>query len=114
MSGIINHILARYRIQDRIVGFTTDSSSNNRTLPEALNNASSLLLVEWCQLENHIPCIAHVVHLILGAYMSSIKVKSRDSHMPSGVKAGYIKKVMILNNGFHKTVEQVMCLTSHT
>ena len=35
MAGIINEVLARYRIQDRILGFTTDSASNNRTLTEA-------------------------------------------------------------------------------
>ena len=114
MAGIINDVLARYRIQDRILGFTTDSASNNRTLTEALNNAWSLLSVEWCQLENHIPCMGHVVQRILGAFMSSIKVKSRDGHMPSGFKAGSIETVMRLDNGFHKTVEKVMCLRSHT
>jgi len=46
--------------------------------------------------------------------MSSIKVKSRDHQMPSGFKAGYIQKVMRFDNGFHKTVEKVMCLRSHT
>jgi len=46
MAAIINDILARYGIQDRILGFTTDSASNNRTLTEALNNAWSLLSVE--------------------------------------------------------------------
>jgi len=114
MAGIINQVLARYGIQDRIRGFTTDSASNNRTLTEALNNAWSLLSVEWWQLENHIPCMAHVFQLILGAFMSSIKVKSRDGHMPSGFKAGYIEKAMRLDNGFHTTGEQVMCLRSHT
>jgi len=114
MAGIINDVLARYGIQDRILGFTTDSASNNRTLTEALNNAWSLLLVEWCQLENHIPCMAHVVQLILGPFMSSIKVKSRDGHRMSGFKVGHIEKVMRLDNGFHKTVEKVMCLRSHT
>jgi len=29
MVGIINDVLARYRIRDRILGFTTDSASNN-------------------------------------------------------------------------------------
>jgi len=58
--------------------------------------------------------MAHVVHLILGAFMSLIKVKLRDGHMPSGFKAGYIEKVMRLDNGFHKTVEKVTCLKSHT
>jgi len=58
--------------------------------------------------------MTHVVQLILGAFMSSIKVKSRDGHMPSGFKAGYFEKVIRLDNRFHKTVENVMCLRSHT
>ena len=29
MAGIINEVLARYGIQHRILGFTTDSASNN-------------------------------------------------------------------------------------
>ena len=45
-AGIINHVVARYGIQDRILAFTTDSASNNRTLTEALNNPWSLLSVE--------------------------------------------------------------------
>jgi len=114
MAGLINDVLARYGIQDRILGFTTDSASNNRTLTEALNNAWSLLSVEWFQLENHIPCMAHVVQLILCAFMSSIKGKSRDGHIPSGFKAGYIEKVMRLDTGFHNTAQKVMCLRSHT
>jgi len=113
-ADIINDVLARYGIQDRILSFTTDSDSNNRTLTEALNNAWSLLSVEWCQLENHIPCMAQGVQLILRTFMSSIKVKSRDGHMPSGFNPGYIEKGMRLDNGFHKTVEKVMCLRSDT
>ena len=38
MAGIITDILARYGMQDRILGFTTDSGSNYQTLTEALNN----------------------------------------------------------------------------
>ena len=37
MAGIINDVQARYGIQDRILGFTTNSASNNRTLTQALN-----------------------------------------------------------------------------
>jgi len=114
MAGIINHLLARYGIQDRFLGFTSDSASNNRRLTESLNNAWSLLSVECCQLENHIPCMAHVVQLILRVFMSSIKVRARDGHVPSGFRAGCVEQVMRLDNGFHKTVEKVMCLTSHT
>ena len=58
--------------------------------------------------------MAHVVQLIIGAFMSSIKMKSQDSHMLSRFTAGYIEKIMRLDNGFPKTVEKVMCLRSHT
>ena len=52
--------------------------------------------------------IAHIVQLILDTFMSSIKVKSKNGHMPSGSKADYIDKVIRLDNGFHKTVEKVI------
>ena len=58
--------------------------------------------------------MAHIVQLILPAFMSSIKVKSWDGYMLSGFYAGYFEKVMRLDNGFHKTGEKVMCLRSHT
>jgi len=32
IAAIINNVLARYRIHDRILGFTTDSASNHRTV----------------------------------------------------------------------------------
>jgi len=102
MAGIINDVLATYRIEDKIPGSTSDSARNNRTLSQALNNAWGLKSVQWCQLENHIPCMAHFVLLILGAFMSAIKVKSQDRHMPSAFKAGYIEKVMRLDMAFTK------------
>jgi len=46
--------------------------------------------------------------------MSSIKVKSRDGHILSDFKAGHMEKAVRLDNGFHKTVEKVICLRSHT
>ena len=108
MARIIDGVLDKYGIQNRILGFTTDSASNNKTLTKALNNAWSSLSVEWNQLENHIPCMAHIVQLILGAFMGSIKVKSKDGDMPSGFKTDYIYKVIRLDNGFNKTIEKVI------
>jgi len=40
-AGIINDVLARNGILDRILGFTTNSASKNQMLTEALNNAWS-------------------------------------------------------------------------
>jgi len=110
MAGKIYGVLNKYGIKNRILSFTMDSvSNNNKTLTKPLNNVWSSLSVEWNQLENHIPCMAYIVQLILGTFMSSIKVKSKDDHMPSGFKTDYIDKVIRLDNGFNKTVEKVIC-----
>jgi len=45
----------------------------NRDLQTTLE-ASGL---EWPGLRNHIPCMAHVIQLALGAFMSSLGVKGR-------------------------------------
>jgi len=58
--------------------------------------------------------MAHVVHLILGAFISSIKVKLPDGHLPRAFNGGYILKVIRWDNGFHKRVERLMCQRSHT
>jgi len=47
MAEIINRVLDKYGIQDRILGFRTDCASNNKTLTKALNNAWRLLSVKW-------------------------------------------------------------------
>jgi len=33
--------------------------------------------LEWPAMRNHIPCIAHIIQLALGAFMSSLSVKGR-------------------------------------
>jgi len=33
--------------------------------------------IEWPALRNHIPCMAHIIHLALGAFISSLGVKGR-------------------------------------
>jgi len=33
--------------------------------------------IKWPALRNHIPCMAHVIQLALGAFMSSLGVKGR-------------------------------------
>ena len=58
--------------------------------------------------------MAHVVHLILGAFISSINVKLPDSHLPRAFNGGYIQKVIRSDNGCHKRVDKLMCQRSHT
>jgi len=56
--------------------------------------------------------MAHVIQLILGAFMKELRIKIKDEKMPAGFKDTYINKVMGLEKGFGKTVEKVSTLRS--
>ena len=107
MASIIERVLVMYDIRDRILGFTSDNASNNGTLAKSLTVTMELLNIEWPAAENHIPCMAHVVQLILAAFMRKLQVSSKDGQMPSAFKESYIEKVTGMKCGFHKTIEKV-------
>jgi hypothetical protein len=107
MAGIIERILRRYKIEDWLLGFTTDSASNNKTLSKTLAEALGMLSIDWEPEKYHIPCMAHVVQLILGAFMKELKIKVKEEKMPSGFKDTYIDKIRNMDRGFYKTVEKV-------
>jgi len=107
MAGVIGGILKQYGIESQLLGFTTDSASNNTTLARALDDALSLLSIDWNCEHNHIPCMAHVVQLILGSFMGHLKIKSKGDQMPSTFMESYVEGVASMEAGFFKTVEKV-------
>jgi hypothetical protein len=107
VAWIIEAVLKRYDLADQLLGFTFDNASNNTMLSNALTSPLCYLSIEWDCESNHIPCMAHVIQLILGEYMKELKIKIMDDKIPAGFKDTYIKKVKGREKGFYKTVEKV-------
>lgn len=107
MARIIGRVLKDYGIESRLLGFTSDSASNNTTLTRALADALNQLSIDWNCEHNHIPCMAHVVQLILGAFMDHLKIKWKGDQMPSVFKESYVAGVISMEASFFKTVEKV-------
>jgi len=61
----------------RLLGITTDHSSSNNLITRELQSTLEASGIEWPALRNHIPCMAHVIQLAVGAFMSSLGVKGR-------------------------------------
>jgi len=61
----------------RLLGITTDNASSNYSMTRELQSTLEASGIEWPALRNHIPCLAHVIQLALGAFMSSLGVKGR-------------------------------------
>jgi len=107
LAQIIEAVFKRYEFANQLLGFTSDNASNNTTLSNALTSALRCLSIEWdCELY-HILYMAHVIQLILGAFMKELKIKIKDEKIPSDFKDTYINKVKELEKGFYKTVEKV-------
>jgi hypothetical protein len=74
----LNEVLDCFALTDgRLLGITTDYPSSNYSMTRKLQSILEALEVEWPALRNHIPCMAHIVQLPLGAFMSSRSVKGR-------------------------------------
>ena len=69
-------VLDRFELTDgRLLGITTDNASSNYSMTRELQSTLEASGIEWPALRNHIPCMAHVIQLALGAFMSSLSVK---------------------------------------
>jgi len=69
-------VLDRFELTDgHLLGIMTDNASLNYSMTHELQSTLEASGIEWPALSNHIPCMAHVIQLALGAFMSSFGVK---------------------------------------
>jgi len=69
-------VFDRFELTDgRLFGITTDTASSNYSMTRKLQSTLVASGIEWPALRNHIPCMAHIIQLALGAFMSSLGVK---------------------------------------
>lgn len=75
----LKEVLDRFGLNDgRLLGITTDNASSNYSMTQQLQLSFEEAGMEWSAAKNHIPCMAHVIQLCLGAFMSSLGVKGRE------------------------------------
>jgi len=74
----LKDVLDHFELTDRrLLGIMTDNASSNYSMTHELQSTLEASAMLWPALRNHIPCIAHVIQLALGAFMSSLGVKGR-------------------------------------
>jgi hypothetical protein len=80
----LKDMLDRFELTDGcLLGITTDNASSNYSMTRELQSTLEASGIKWLALRNHIPCMAHVIHLALGAFMSSLGVNSRTKSWES-------------------------------
>jgi len=64
-------------VDGHLLGITTDNASSYYSMTRKLKSTLEASGIEWPASRNHIQCMAHVIQLALGAFMSSLGVKGR-------------------------------------
>jgi len=78
LAGHLQEVLDRFELTDgRLLGITTDNASSKYSMTRELQTTFEAPVIEWPALRNDVPCIAHVIQLALGEFMSSLGVKGR-------------------------------------
>jgi hypothetical protein len=61
----------------RLLGIMTDNTLSNYSMTCELQSTLEASGIEWPALRNHLTCMAHIIQLAFGAFMSSLGVKGR-------------------------------------
>jgi len=61
----------------RLLGITTNNASSNYSTTRELQSTLEASAIECPVLRNHIPCMAHIIQLALGEFMSGLGIKGR-------------------------------------
>jgi hypothetical protein len=74
----LKDVLDYFELTDgRLLGITTDNASPNYSMTPELQSTLDACGIGWPALRNHILCMAHLIQLPVGAFMSSLGVKGR-------------------------------------
>jgi len=78
LAGHLKEVLHCFELTDgRLLRITTDHAPSYYSMTCQLQCTLEASGIEWPASTNHIPCMAHIIQLALGAFMSTLGVKGR-------------------------------------
>lgn len=78
LATVVNDLISKFHLTGRVISITTDNASSNGTMIEEINQYLDDAFRSNCFLDSriqHIPCLAHIIQLVLKALLGSIRVK---------------------------------------
>ena len=80
MAGVLYKVLERFSITKRLLCITTDNAGNNGTMRKKLEELLNSLDVNnnWSSDSTKIPCLAHVIQLVVKAILGAFNIKPAE------------------------------------
>jgi len=81
LKDVLDHF---QQTDSRLHGFTTDKASSNYSMTCEVQITLEASRIEWPKLRNHTACMAYLIQLALGEFISSLgvncRIKSQEAH----------------------------------
>lgn len=78
LAAIVQKTLYEYNIESQLLAITADNASNNKTLCQVLSEKLESKGIRWSAKQNQLPCLAHVVQLIVNEIVKHLSIEARD------------------------------------
>lgn len=78
MAEVIYDLLEEYGIKEKFFCITTDNASNNIAMVKELSKLLEHDNISWDYKTNHIPCLAHIINLVVQKFLHTL-VKDTDN-----------------------------------
>ena len=81
LAGVLYKVLERFSITKRLFCITTDNAGNNGTMRRELEELLNSLDINnsWSSDATKIPCLAHVIQLVVKAILGAFDIKPTES-----------------------------------
>jgi hypothetical protein len=108
LGEIVERVLGENDLLSHLLAITTDNAGNNNTLRKELAEALDRLHgVNWNKDCGTIPCLAHVLQLVVKKMVSELKIEAKNDTLPNNFDENEITEEMELALSFANTLKKV-------
>ena len=112
IAKVVKETLKRYSLEGRLFAITTDNAGNNGTMAANIEGQLQTINnnIAWDVDILHIPCLAHVVQLVVTAFLKGIKVTATNEMLERSIGDDDVEEVRKMDKSFNKTLTMVLTL----
>lgn len=120
LAQTVLRVIQRYNLTNRIISITTDNAANNIVMAATVREQLARLgvtsgyedpdLERTLSIHQHLPCLAHVLQLVLGALLRFAKVEAANDEVEHNWTPG--EDVIQATPGIPVTLAKVCCIHS--
>jgi hypothetical protein len=72
MAQHVFNALIEFDLMQKLHCITTDNAGNNKTMAHELSSKLRQIDIEWDPVKRHIPCFAHIINLVVTAFVETL------------------------------------------